>query len=125
MLRRHWRRSTGTYLVLFFLAVAAAPHHHINGLEDLLLDPPSDSGRVVENGGPIGTRDAPAYDSFWFVDDEPCLACFSSDFVSAPAPSIAFTPRLERLAIRPEPIEKTAPDPLPQDTSSRAPPALS
>ena len=119
---RKGSRATAAYLVLFFLSVAAAPHHHINGLEDLLLDQPSDSGRVVENGGPIGTRDAPAYDSFWIVDDDPCLACFSNDFVAAPVASTVFVARLEPRAIRPEPASKKSPDPVPQESASRAPP---
>jgi hypothetical protein len=125
MPRRKWFRATATYLLLFFLAVVAAPHHHVNGLEDFLLDQPSDSGCVVENGGPIGTRGAPAYDSFWLVVDDPCLACFSNDFVAAPVPSITFVARLERRAIQPEPASKKSPDPVPQESPSRAPPALS
>ena len=125
MIRRKWFRAPATYLVLFFLSVTAAPHHHINGLEDLLLDQPSDSGSVVENGGPIGTREAPAYDSFWLVDDDPCLACFSNDFVAAPAPSIAFVARLERREVQPEPVSKKSPDPPPRESPSRAPPTLS
>jgi hypothetical protein len=125
MLRRKWLRATSTYLVLFFLSVAAAPHRHVNGLEDLLLDQPSDSGCVVEHGGPADGRGLPAYDSFWLVDDDPCLACFSSDFVAAPAPSMVFVARLDRLAIRPDSALKNSPDPLPQETPSRAPPSLS
>lgn len=125
MSRFGWRRATGSYLVLFFLAVAAAPHHHVNGLEDLLLDQPSDSGYVVETGSPIGTRGAPAWNSFWLVEDDPCLACFTSDFVSAPAAVFAFVPRLERLDVPPEPASRRAPDPGSSETSSRGPPVLS
>lgn len=124
MLPDGWRRATAIYLALFFVAAAAAPHHHINGFEDLLLDQPSDSGWVVEHDGPIGTRNAPAFDSFWLVDDDPCLACFSNDFVSVATAVFAFTPLLERLAIRLEPVSKTTPSALPHESSSRAPPAL-
>jgi len=122
MVRHCWRRATAIYCAIFFVAAAAAPHHHINGFEDLLLDQPSDSGWVVEHDGPIGTRNAPAFDSFWLVDDDPCLACFSNDFVSVPAPALAFAVRLERVVIRPEPASKASPDPLPHPSPSRAPP---
>jgi hypothetical protein len=117
------RRVAGTYLALFFVAVAVAPHHHVNGLEDILLDQPSDSGVVVETGSPAGTADAPAWTTFWFVDDDPCLACFNGDYVSAPPPTIGFTARLDRIASH----EATLPSPVPpilaKDTPSRAPPA--
>jgi hypothetical protein len=125
MLWSRCRRAVGTYLVLFFLAVAAAPHHHLNGLEDLLLDQPSDSGVFVESGAPLGEEDAPAWSSFRLVDDDPCLACFNRDFVSAPAPVLAFAVRLDRLAPPVPAASRTPPACAVRDTSSRAPPALS
>ena len=125
MLWSRCRRATGTYLVLFFLAVAAAPHHHLNGLEDLLLDQPSDSGVFVESGAPLGADGAPAWSYFRLVDDDPCLACFNRDFVSAPAPILAFAVHLDRLAPPPPAASRTAPARVVRDTSSRAPPALS
>ena len=119
------RRAVGIYLVLFFLAVAAAPHHHLNGLEDLLFDQPSDSGFFVESGAPIGSDGHSAWSSFWLVDDDPCLACFNGDFVSATAPVIAFTVRLARLPLQHALPSPTAPALLVLESSSRAPPSLS
>ena len=123
MLTARSRRAVGIYLALFFLAVAGAPHHHINGLEDLLLDGPSDSGVVLIT--PIGIRNAPALNAFWLVDDDPCLACFWNDTVSAPSPVVAFPARHERVEFRTEPPRHSQPAPLPRDTLSRAPPFLS
>ncbi len=125
MLWSRWRRRTGIYLALFFLAVTAAPHHHINGLEDLLLDHPSDSGTVVMTGRSIGMQGPPAWSAGSLVDDDPCLACFGNDFVSAPSAVFAFTARLERLALRPDASSDTEPAPLPRETPSRSPPSLS
>jgi len=103
--------------------VAAAPHHHINGLEDLLLDQRSDSGTVVEapDPGDAGVAIAPLR----LEPDIPCLACFSRDFVSAPAPSVAFLPALFPLAPPPEPSPLGFPDRPSSETPSRAPPRIS
>ncbi|MDQ2979947.1 MAG: hypothetical protein M3R62_12070 [Acidobacteriota bacterium] len=125
MLKARWRRAAEIHFALFFLAVAGAPHNHINGLEDLLLDGPSDSGAVVITRGPIGMRIAPGLNPFWLVDDDPCLACFWSDRVSAPSPIVAFTAGRERLEIRIELPSHSRPAPLPQEALSRAPPLLS
>lgn len=125
MLTARWRRAAGIYFALFFLAVAGAPHRHINGLEDLLLDGPSDSGLVVITRGPIEMRNAPGLNAFWLVDDDPCLACFWSDRVSAPSPAVAFPARRERLEILTEPPSQSEPPPLPRESLSRAPPFLS
>jgi hypothetical protein len=125
MERATWRRAAAVYLTLFFLAVAAAPHHHLNGLEDLLLDQRSDSGLVVETDAFSGSSEIPAIGTFSLVPDSPCLACFSSDFVAAPGPVIQFTGRLERLSAPPVAYPQSDPDPAPRDTASRAPPSLS
>lgn len=125
MLWSRWRRRTGIYLALFFIAVTAAPHHHINGLEDLLLDQPSDSGMVIQIDAPLGCGDRPAWNAFSLVDDDPCLACFGNDFVSAPSQVFVSTPGLERLGIRTDPIPRADPPPLPSEASSRAPPSFS
>ena len=96
-----WRAAAALYLTVFLLAVAAAPHDHLNGLEDLLLDQPSDSGEIVETdaASPL-TSGAPIFEGFSVVDDIPCLACFGSDFVSDPAPVIHYTPILDRVVLR-------------------------
>jgi len=117
------RRVASAYFALFFFAVAAAPHHHVNGLEDILLDQPSDSGVVVESGSPAGTAGAPAWTTFWLVDDDPCLACFNGDYVSVPPPVIAFAARLDRIASHDETLPSPVPPVLAKDSPSRAPPA--
>lgn len=123
MLPGRWRRATGIYLAFFFLAVAAAPHAHVNGLADLLLDQPSDSGEIAESAAlPVDS------DSGWYseslVDDDPCLACFNSDFVSTPAPILVYLPHLERLPARSVFRAERPPWVLLRDAPSRAPPSL-
>lgn len=114
----------GIYLAAFFLAVAAAPHHHLNGVEDLLLDQRSDSGILV-----VADRTAfgagPAFDSTRFHRDVPCLACFSGDFVAAPAPAIALVARLSPLPMQPPRLAPGIPEVLFTETPSRAPPGIS
>jgi hypothetical protein len=121
----HVRRAGAIYFAFFFLAVAAAPHHHLNGLEDLLLDQRSDSGLVTQVLGPPGTRQQPAVNPFQTVRDFPCLACFGGDFVAAPAPVIAFAATLTPLSISPVPPCLAEPAPLPAEATSRAPPRAS
>ncbi|HEY6050524.1 MAG TPA: hypothetical protein VIZ58_04690 [Thermoanaerobaculia bacterium] len=110
------------FLALFFLAVAAAPHDHVNGLADLLLDQPSDSGEIAESDAPAADTGYGWY-SEWLVNDDPCLACFNSDFVSTPAPILAFTPHLDRLPARSALRVERAPWVLLRDAPSRAPPS--
>lgn len=119
------RRAAAIYFALFFLAVAAAPHHHLNGLEDLLLDQRSDSGLITQVFGPVGTRQEPAVNPFRTVRDFPCLACFGGDFVAAPAPVIAFTATLTALSSPLLPRLPAAPAKLAAESASRAPPELS
>ncbi len=123
MLSDRFRRIAATYLAVFYLAVAAAPHHHLNGLEDLLLDQKSDSG-VVKIDSPVPLAGSPAWSTFWFVRDDPCLACFNSDFVSAPSPSVCLTHRLERIGRYSAALIKLMPPAFSKETPSRAPPAL-
>ena len=123
--RTGWRRGVSAYLALFFVAVAAAPHHHLNGLEDLLLDQRSDSGVLTETPASAGTAAGAALYSIYFVKDIPCLACFTHDFFCAAASSTAFVAPLERLELGPRTAGVSTPELLPGETSSRGPPRLS
>ncbi len=119
------RRAAGLYLVLFFLAVAGAPHRHINDLEDLLLDQRSDSGVLVQSVGTTARDAAPVFHPARVVHDVSCLACFTRDFVSAPTASIHFVPTLEPLPLLPDSPSAATPALLATETSSRAPPRIS
>jgi hypothetical protein len=127
MLSGRWRRATGIYLAAFFLAVAAAPHDHVNGLADLLLDQPSDSGEIAEADALLIDADS-NWDSGsgWYseslVKDDPCLACFNSDFVSTAVPIFASVPHLERVEAQPPQYAGRTPWVLLRDAPSRAPP---
>lgn len=118
------RRLTAVYLAAFFAAVAAAPHHHLNALDDLLLDGRSDSGCFVQALGRDVSGQEARLHPFQVVVDEPCLACFCGDFVAAPAPVSAFLPVLAPLCLSPNAPAAAAPERLAADASSRAPPAL-
>ena len=125
MLWARVRRASAVYFALFFLAVASAPHHHLNGIEDLLLDQRSDSGLIAQTLGPPGTRQKPALNAIRFARDFPCLACFGGDFVSALAPMIAFQATLVALSTPPVAPPLATPSLLSVDPSSRAPPHIS
>jgi hypothetical protein len=122
MLVTRWRRAAAVYLALFFCAVVAAPHAHVNGLEDLLLDQASDSGIIAQPvAGPVrGATVVPLR----YVHDIPCPACFTSDFVTTAASAIAVVPRLTPLHRRPEPVPASRPELLPAESVSRAPPSV-
>jgi hypothetical protein len=119
------RRAGAIYFALFFLAVAAAPHHHLNGIEDLLLDQRSDSGLIAQVSGSVGTRQEPALNAIRFARDFPCLACFNGDFVAAPTPVVAFNATLTPLSAPVVPPNPAAPALLPAEAASRAPPRIS
>jgi len=119
------RRAAGFYLCLFFLAVAAAPHHHLNDLEDLLLDQNSDSGILVQTTGPAGTAAVPALNSSRVVRDIACLACFTRDFVAAPTASFLLIAVFAPLPLIPVLPLAATPALVPAETSSRAPPNIS
>jgi hypothetical protein len=120
-----WRRVASTYFVLFFAAVAAAPHFHLNGLEDLLLDERSDSGTLMITRGAGAAAGSTALNPFVSVKDVPCLACFTRDFFCSPASAIVFVPHLERLEVGHPPAILSISRLVPRDTSSRAPPSFS
>jgi len=117
-----FRRATGLYLVLFFLAVAAAPHHHINDLEDLLLDQRSDSGLVTLVCAEAQNSDEQAFHPYRIARDVSCLACFTGDFVSVATSAFSFVSVFTRLPLRPVPPIAAMPELLSADTPSRAPP---
>ncbi len=119
-----WRRGASAYLALFFMAVAAAPHHHLNSLEDLLLDQRSDSGTiVVAEGTPaVGVS---ALHAAHVVSDVPCPACFLGDFVCGPAASFLFVAKLAPLTLPSDRPEPATPALIPAETSSRSPPIVS
>jgi hypothetical protein len=125
MTSSRWRRAAGLYLCLFFLAVAAAPHHHINGLEDLLLDQRSDSGILLQASGAPGTAVAPAFNASTVVRDVPCLACFTQDFVAATQATFLLVALLAPLPLVPARPPSATPALAPADAPSRAPPSIS
>jgi hypothetical protein len=110
------------YLAAFFLAVAAAPHHHLDPIADIVSDGPSNSGSFTQISGPVGL-DTGLYTGA-MVDDESCLACFNRDFVASPAVVVALTHALARLPLHPLPPELAKPELVPAETSSRGPPSI-
>jgi hypothetical protein len=73
------------FLLGFLFAVALSPHTHLNDLDDLILEGPSNSGILLQSA-PCGEGPL-EIDSARLVDDIPCLACFHNDFVTgAPLP---------------------------------------
>ena len=125
MTSNRWRRGASAYLALFFLVVAAAPHHHLNSLEDLLLDQRSDSGLLLRPVGPGSPSGFPSLNPVEIVRDVPCLACFTGDFVCGATMSFLFVPRLTPLALSPALLEAAIPELVPAEPSSRSPPSLS
>jgi hypothetical protein len=120
-----WRRVAASYLVLFFLAVAAAPHRHINDLEDLLLDQRSDSGILVQALDSADRDAALAFHPVRVVHDVSCLACFTRDFVCATTGSFLLLAILTPLPLVPAQPATATPALVPADASSRAPPRFS
>jgi hypothetical protein len=107
--------------VAFLLAVALAPHSHVNSFEDLLSDGPSDSGIFVAS--PVGVPESvPCLSSLRLIDDDPCLACFHNDYFASPAaiavPSTGFV-SLSQVSTPPDPA---IPGPLSESPASRSPP---
>ena len=116
------RRIPAAYAVAFFLAAAAAPHRHLNGMEDLLSDGPSDSGLVL--AGPIAPTDAgPAVEPLCLLDDDPCPACFQHDFVASAAAVFALSSPSTCLAPIDVASHPAVPEPAAGRPASRSPPA--
>jgi len=119
------RRAAASYLILFFLAVAAAPHRHLNDLEDLLLDQRSDSGILVQTLGTAAGEAAPSFHPARVVHDVSCLACFTRDFVSVTTASFLLVATLAPLPLVPGQPAAAMPELVPADATSRAPPSFS
>jgi len=115
-------RVASMYLALFFLAVAAAPHRHLNDLQDLLLDQRSDSGILVEPIGPASTSEALAFRAIRLVPDIPCPACFTRDFICAPTAMFLFVGELGPLPLLPSLPDVATPALVLAEAASRAPP---
>jgi len=115
------RCSASLYLLGFLLAVAVAPHHHLNSYDDLLSDGPSDSGMFVE-AGPADPAGAARIQPARLVDDDPCLACFHQDYAATASTSLVvvqtLTPHLEFLAS----ARRSVPEPISEFLASRSPP---
>ncbi len=117
-----WRRISAIYLLALFAAAAGTPHHHLDPIADIVSDGPSNSGRFAQIRGPVGLG-AGFYPGA-LVDDESCLACFHSDFVASPAISLTLAAPLQPPSGRPVTPPVSTPAPVPSDSSSRGPPAL-
>ena len=122
LMLRCWRRVPALYLLALFLAAAAAPHHHLDPIADLLSDGPSNSGTFAQIAGP-GSIDSGVYPGA-LVQDESCFACFHSDFVGSPAIALVLTQALQPLANLSILPSLSAPTPFGSSTSSRAPPVI-
>jgi hypothetical protein len=120
------RRLAALYLLAFLAAVTTTPHRHLNSIEDLLSDGPSDSGDFSgESASPYPTV-APQWSRSRLADDDPCLACFHHDFHST-TETIAFfvlSPRFSPVSIIPPGHDPEAPPADARPSRSRAPPAF-
>lgn len=112
-------RIAALYGLFFFLAVAAAPHHHLNSFEDLVTDGPSDSGVFV----PQPTTDPdPCIAAANVVDDDPCLACFQNDYVTAASFAFVVARESRSFPLVPPPADPAAPQSVSDSPASRSPP---
>jgi hypothetical protein len=116
------RRLSAIYLLALFAVAAAARHHHLDPIADLVSDGPSNSGRFAQILEPVGPG-AGFYPGA-LVDDESCLACFHSDFVASPEIVLALVTPLQPMPGRPVTPAVCSPAPVPSDSSSRGPPVL-
>lgn len=117
------RRFGALYLLLFLAAVAIAPHRHVNAIEDLLSDGPSDSGLVLEGSWPQDPAAGPQWSSARFTDDDPCLACFHNDWATEPIALLVLAPTFRPTTLGRTLLLAAFPAPPPGPGRSRAPPA--
>lgn len=120
---RGWRRYPALYLLALFLGAAAAPHHHLDPIADLLSDRPSNSGTfaLIQGPGSLETGFFPGL----LVQDVSCFACFQHDFVTSPAVALSWTTALRLYVHHPVPFSWSVPTVFVSGTSSRGPPSAS
>jgi len=126
--RLHWswlRPAGAVYLLSFLAAVAISPHRHVNGIEDLLSDGPSDSGTFFHSKAPLDPMAGPLLSSALFVDDDRCLACFHNDWATEAIAAVALSPNFKPVRAAAHINAALAAHPFPRSGQSRAPPALS
>jgi hypothetical protein len=119
------RRFAGAYLLAFLACVAVAPHQHVNAIEDLLSDGPSDSGIVVEGSRLQDATAGPRWNSARLTDDDPCLACFHNDWATEPIAFLVLAPSFRATTLAETFLQPAIPAPPPAPGRSRAPPASS
>jgi hypothetical protein len=112
-------RIAALYGLFFFLAVAAAPHHHLNSFEDLVTDGPSDSGIFVLQ--PTADSD-PCIAAGNVVDDDPCLACFQNDYAAAASFLVLVARESRSFHLVPSPADPAVPQSVFDSPASRSPP---
>ena len=120
-LRSRARRSMSLYLLGFLLAVAVAPHRHLNSFADLLSEGQSDSGTFID-AGLSDARGKARIHSARLMDDDPCLACFHDDYAATASTAFVvdrtLTPHLEV----PASARQSVPEPASESPASRSPP---
>jgi hypothetical protein len=122
--RGRFKGGASAYLAFFFLAVSAAPHRHLNDLEDLLLDQRSDSGIILQGAGPASLTEEPAFQPIRLLHDVSCPACFASDFLCAPTALSLFLAGLSARPSFPCLPDAAMPAFMFVEAASRAPPDL-
>src|SRR5215813_13282837 len=115
------RRLGALYGLAFLLSAAGAPHRHLNSLEDLLSDGPSDSGFFFE-GSASGPDGRPRVGAARLVDDGPCLACFHNDYAASATASFVLSGSSQPRHRVPPHSNSTNPGPSPDYPNSRSPP---
>jgi len=117
------RRWSSVYLLGFLLAVAAAPHRHLNSLEDLVSEAPSDSGVFLETS-PCDTGGETRIQPARLVDDDPCMACFHHDYSASMSPFFVLDQTFTALWNTPALPGLDVPEPASESPASRSPPDL-
>ena|SRR5438477_115977 len=117
------RRWSSFYLLGFLFAVAAAPHRHLNSLEDLVSEGPSDSGSFLE-AGPSDPGGETRIQAARLVDDDPCMACFHHDYSASASETFVFDLTFAALRKIPALPGLEMPEPVSGFSVSRSPPSL-
>lgn len=117
------RRLAALHLLAFLSAAAMAPHRHINSIEDLGSDGPSDSGIVLLGSAQQNLSAGPQWDAVRFADDDPCLACFHNDWATEPIAFLILAPSFSPTTLTRTPHDPASPALPSGPRRSRAPPA--